>query len=87
MRDIPPSDKIDQSQIRSIKGLGVRMRYFPPKRTEGLGSRKREILSDEPSQIRAIKGLGVRMRYVPPKRFEGLQRWANPAPTNNADQA
>ena len=39
----------------------------------------------DPRQTRAIKGLGVRMRYAPPKRFEGLQRWANPASTNNPD--
>ena len=39
----------------------------------------------DPRQTRAIKGLGVRMRYAPPKRFVGLQRWANPAPTNNPD--
>lgn len=61
------------------------MRYFPPKRTEGLGSRKRDIPPDEPRQIKVIKGQGTEMRYFPPKRTEGLQRWANPAPPNNAN--
>lgn len=29
-------DKTDQRQIKVLKGLGTRMKYFPPKRTEGL---------------------------------------------------
>lgn len=36
-------------------------------------------------QIKVLKGLGTRMKYFPPKRTEGLQRWANPAPTNNTN--
>ena len=36
-------------------------------------------------QIKVLKGLGTRMKYFPPKRTEGLQRWANPAQTNNPD--
>ena len=79
------ADNNEPRRIKVFKGQGTEMRYYPPKRTEGLGSRKRDIPSDEPRQIRAIKGLGVRMRYVPPKRFEGLQRWANPARTDNPD--
>ena len=30
------ADKADQRQIKVLKGLGTRMKYFPPKRTEGL---------------------------------------------------
>lgn len=37
-------------------------------------------------QIKVLKGLGTRMKYFPPKRTEGLQRWAEPAPTNNTDR-
>ena len=77
------ADKTDQSQNRAIKGLGVRMRYFPPKRTEGLGARMRDISEDEPRQAKVFKGQGTEMRYFPPKRTEGLQRWADPAPPNN----
>ena len=80
------ADKIDQRQIRAIKGLGVRMRYFPPKRTEGLGSRKRDIPLNEQRRVKVFKGQGTEMRYYPPKRFEGLQRWANPALANNPDR-
>lgn len=39
MRDIPLSDKTDQRRIRVIKGLGTRIKYHPPKRTEGLQRR------------------------------------------------
>lgn len=42
--------------------------------------------NNEPRRIRAIKNVGTRMNYYPPKRSEGLQRWANPAPTNNSDR-
>ena len=48
------------------------MRYFPPKRTEGLGSRKRAIPLDEQRRIKVFKGQGTEMRYYPPKRTEGL---------------
>lgn len=30
------ADKADQRQIKVLKGLGTRMKYFPPKRFEGL---------------------------------------------------
>ena len=68
------ADKNEPRRIRIIKGLGTRIKYHPPKRTEGLGSRKRDIPLDEPRRVKIIKGLGTRIKYHPPNRFEGLQR-------------
>lgn len=80
------ADKNEPRWIRVIKGLGTRIKYHPPKRTEGLGSKKMDILADEPRRTKIIKGLGTRIKYHPPKRFEGLQRRTNPAPPNTPDR-
>ena len=83
------ADNNEPRQIRVIKNIGTRIKYFPPKRTEGLGSRKRDIPSsdkDEPRRIRVIKNVGTRMKYFPPKAHDGLQRWANSKQPNNPDR-
>ena len=79
------ADKNEPRRVRVIKNIGTRIKYFPPKRTEGLGAKKRDIPSDETRQIRVIKGLGTRIKYHPPKLTEGLQRRTNPTPPNNAN--
>ena len=80
------ADKNEPRRVKVFKGQGTEMKCYPPKRTEGLGSRKRDIPSDEPRRIKVFKGEGTDMRYYPPKLTDGLQRWANPAPTNNPDR-
>ena len=80
------ADKNEPRRIRVIKNIGTRINYYPPKRTEGLGSRKRDIPSNEPRRIKVFKGQGTEMIYYPPKRTEGLQRQAKPVPTNNPDR-
>ena len=77
--------KNEPRRIRVIKNIGTRIKYFPPKRTEGLGAKKRDIPSDEPRRIKVFKGQGTEMRYYPPKLTEGLQRRANPTPPINAN--
>ena len=82
------TDKNEPRRVRVIKGQGTGMKYYPPKRTEGLGSMKRDIPEDEPRRIKVIKGQGTEMRYYPPKLTDGLRSRANPAPnnTNNPDR-
>lgn len=64
------ADRIDPSQFRIVKGLGVRMRDLP---------------EADPSQFRVVKGLGVKMRDLPAKRTEGLHSRTNSTPANNTN--